>query len=239
MKDPRPSLQAVTSSIMDYTKAKAKQATEISTEVVLSLLSSVLTVVLVVTVSVFLYGTFYYAYVPIDVHQAPLDLEFSPCEQSSMKCSYPRAQLTLGRQIKLNPRQSYSLRSRLTLPDNSVNEEHGMFMTCLTISSVKRRLRQSCKSSILQYRSALLRALQTLAFLPALLTGVTAQNQEVIIDFFDKIELDPHNLGHIITLEIRSKHLEVSEASLDIYADLRGQYRRQKTTKIDIVFMQV
>ena len=112
-------------------------------------------------------------------------------------------------------------------------------MTCLTISSVERRLRQSCKSSILQYRSALLRALQTLAFLPALLTGVTAQNQEIIIDFFDKIELDPHNLGHIITLEIRSKHLEVSAASLDIYADLRGQYRREKTTKIDIVFMQV
>ena len=99
-----------------------------------------------------------------------------------------------------------------------------MFMTCLTISSGKGTLLdQSCKASILEYRSSLLRILETLAFLPALLVGLSAQKQEIHIDFFDKFELDAHNPGETLTLEIQSKQLEVSDVTLDIYADLRGE----------------
>jgi len=218
-----PHIQAVTSDIMEYSKGKANRAAELSTGLVLNLLSSLLTIILVITVSAFLWGTFYYAYVPIEVYKVPLDLQFQPCQQSRVRCSFPSGQLTLGRKVKLNQGQSYTITSRLKLPDNTVNEEHGMFMTCLTISSVKgAQLDQSCKSSILQYRSPLLRNLETLTFLPALMTGVTSQNQEIIIDFFENFELDPHNPGETLTLEIRSTHLEVSEAVLDIYADLRG-----------------
>ena len=226
MKDPGlvPHIQAVTGNMMEYTRGKANRAAELSTGLVLNLLSSILTIFLVITVSVFLWGTFYYAYVPIDVYKVPLDLQFEPCGESRLKCSYPSGQLILGGKVKLNQGQSYSIGSRLELPDNTINEEHGMFMTCLTISSAKGALLdRSCKSSILQYRSTLLRVLETLTFLPALITGVTSQKQEIVIDFFENFELDPHNPGEVLTLEIRSKDLQLSEAALDIYADLRGE----------------
>ena len=62
----------------------------------------------------------------------------------------------------------------------------------------------------MEYRSSLLKTLETLAFLPALLSGFSSQKQELHIDFFDKFELNPHNPGEVLTLEIMSKHLEVS-----------------------------
>ena len=142
------------------------------------------------------------------------------------RCSYPSGQLTLGRGVKLNPGQPYTLTSKLVLPDNPVNEDHGMFMTCLTISSMKGKVDQACKASVLEYRSSLLRTLETLAFLPAFLSGFMSQKQELHIDFFDKFELNPHNPGEILTLEILSKHLEVSHATLDIHADLKGKVGR-------------
>jgi len=225
MKDPGvvESINVLTGRMVNYTKGKANWVAETSSGLVFSFLSSFLTIILVLTVSVFLYGTFYYAYVPIDVYKVPLDLQFEPCNETRLRCSYPRGQLSLGRAIKLNPGQSYTLSSRLALPDNEVNEEHGMFMTCLTISSARgTQLDQSCKASILQYRSSFLKVMETLAFLPAHLVGLMAQKQEIHIDFFDKFELDAHNPGEVLTLEVLSKYLEVSDVTLDIYADLRG-----------------
>ena len=87
------------------------------------------------------------------------------------------------------------------------------------------QLRQACKSSSLQYRSALLRVLETFTFLPALLMGLSSQRQEIVIDFFDKFELDPLNPGEIIGLEIRSKSLEVSAVVIHIFADLKGNIK--------------
>jgi len=224
IKDPGmvPRCQAVLNKTVSYGKEKVNLLAERSTHVAFSFLSSFLTIVLVLILSIFLYGTFYYAYIPKDVYKMPLDLQFYPCNDSSSRCSYPSGQLTLGSGIKLNPGQPYTLTSKLVMPDNPVNADHGMFMTCLTISSMKGEVDRSCKSSVLEYRSSLLRSLETLAFLPGLLTGFMSQKQELHIDFFDKYELNPHNPGEILTLEILSKHLEVSHVTLDIHADLKG-----------------
>jgi seipin len=224
MKDPGviPRCQAVLDRTVSYGKETVNLLAERSTSMAFSFMSSFLTIVLVLILSVFLYGTFYYAYIPKDVYKMPLDLQFHPCNESSLRCSYPSGQLTLGRAVKLNPGQPYTLTSKLVLPDNPVNEDHGMFMTCLTISSVKGQVDQACKASVLEYRSSLLRSLETLAFLPAFLSGFMSQKQELHIDFFDKFELNPHNPGEILTLEILSKQLEVSHATLDIHADLKG-----------------
>ena len=225
MKDPGmvPRCQAVLNRTVTYGKETVNLLAERSTSMAFSFLSSFLTIVLVLILSIFLYGTFYYAYIPKDVYKLPLDLQFHPCNESRLRCSYPSGELTLGRTVKLNPGQAYTLSSKLVLPDNPVNEDHGMFMTCLTISSTNGQVDQSCKASVMEYRSSLLRMLETLAYLPGLLTGFTSQKQEVHIDFFDKFELNPHNPGEILTLEILSKHLEVSHVTLDIYADLKGK----------------
>ena len=228
MKDPGmvPRCQAVLNRTVGYGKEKVNLLAERSTSMAFSFLNSFLTIVLVLILSIFLYGTFYYAYIPKDVYKMPLDLQFRPCNESRDRCSYPSGQLSLGRAVKLNPGQHYTLSSKLELPDHAANEEHGMFMTCLTISSAKGQVDQSCKSSVLEYRSALLRSLETLAFLPGLLTGFTSQKQELHIDFFDKFQLNTHNPGETLTLEILSKHLEVSHVTLDIYADLKGKVDR-------------
>ena len=84
------SFHALTGWIVSYSKGKADWLAENTTNLVFSILSTLLTVVLVFTVSVFLYGTFYYAYVPIDVYKVPLDLQFEPCNETRLKCSYPR-----------------------------------------------------------------------------------------------------------------------------------------------------
>ena len=244
MKDPGmvPRCQAVLTKTVSYGKETVNLLAERSTSMAFSFLSSLLTIILVLILSIFLYGTFYYAYIPKDVYKMPLDLQFHPCNESRLRCSYPSGQLTLGRGVKLNPGQAYTLSSKLELPDNTVNEDHGMFMTCLTISSAKGlqvmsnlmiglvlhyiidiQVDQSCKASVMEYRSSLLKTLETLAFLPALLSGFSSQKQELHIDFFDKFELNPHNPGEVLTLEIMSKHLEVSHVTLDIYADLKGK----------------
>ena len=114
---------------------------------------------------------------------------------------------------------------QLTLPDNTVNEDHGMFMTCLTLRSHRGQLRdQSCKSSIIEYRSYLLRIFETLFFSPALLTGFMSQKQHLQIDFFNDYQSDPYAHGEVINLEIQSKVLQVTEAKLEIIAELTGEY---------------
>ena len=50
-----------------------------------SLLSTAMTMYLVLAVSVFLYGTFYYAYMPVDNHTVPVSLQFEPCEADTLK----------------------------------------------------------------------------------------------------------------------------------------------------------
>ena len=51
----------------------------------LGFLSTVLNFVLVLASAIFLYGTFYYAYMPVDNHTVPVSLQFEPCEADTLK----------------------------------------------------------------------------------------------------------------------------------------------------------
>merc|ERR1712130_232988 len=172
---------------------------------------------------VFLYATFYYAYMPMEMHHIPVHLQFQPCKDTNARCSFPSAQLRLSRNQKLHQGQTYSISLKLEIPDSPVNEDHGMFMTCLQISSASGdQIGESCKSSIAQYRSPLLRTLETVTYSPTLLTGWSTQKQEVLINYFSNFQTDPRTPAEVITVEIKSKHLEVAEASLEIHAELKG-----------------
>merc|ERR1719341_607827 len=194
-----------------------------TSDMMVSLLSTILTVVLVLAVSVFLYGTFYYAYMPVEMHNLPVHLQFQPCSGTTDRCSHPTANIALRRYQKLLQGQPYSISLNLEIPDSPVNEDLGMFMSCLTISSTKGDLiGESCKSSISEYRSPLLRTLETVTYSPALLTGWSAQKQEVHINYFSNFQTDPHTPAEVITVEIKSKYIQISEASLQIHAELNG-----------------
>ena len=126
--------------------------------------------------------------------------------------------------IKLVQGQTYNIISRLTLPDSQANADHGMFMTCLTLTTGDGvRVDQSCKSSMMEYRSPLQKMIDTVVFTPLLLTGMSKQNQEINIDFFQNFEFQSQQLGEIFTLDILSRHLDVSGASIAIFAELTGE----------------
>ena len=65
--------------------------------------------------------------------------------------------------------------------------------------------------------------METLSLSPALLTGWSEQKQELVINYFSNFQTDPHSPAEIINVEIQSKHLQISEASLEIHAELNGE----------------
>jgi len=220
------STRAHLSKTIDNTKFKASYVAEKSTHLAVSFVSTYLTAVLLFAVAVFLYLTFYFAYMPNDLYKIPVSLKFDTCEHSTApveKCSSVWGEFSLERGQELTHGQSYRMSVYLTLPDNPVNEDHGMFMTCLTLKNNRGQLRnQSCKSSMIEYRSSLLRFLETIAFSPALLLGFMSQKQHLKIDFFDDYQSDPYSRGEVITLEIQSKVLQIFYAELEITAELQG-----------------
>ena len=72
--------------------ARATEQLEVVLEVTRSVayfsVIAVLTVALLTFVSVFMYGTFYFAFVPSPEHAGPLFPVFEPCHESMGKCGF-------------------------------------------------------------------------------------------------------------------------------------------------------
>merc|ERR1740128_1400641 len=212
------------SSKMSDMMGKIKDHAVGSSQMAASLASTLLTMALVVAVSVFLYGTFYYAYMPTELVDMPVHLEFEPCEgQTTDRCTYPSASLALGRRHQMLQGQVYSIRMVLEVPDSPSNEELGMFMACMNITGTRGNLVTSaCRSSLSSYRSPLLRALETLVLAPLLVTGWANQKQTIPITFYDSFHPDPHTKADTFHVQLKSKLVQVTTASLHISASLSG-----------------
>jgi len=210
-------------STVEKTRAKAATVAERTSQTVISLLSTLMTFVLIVLTALFLYATFYYSYMPQDIYKLPVHLEFEPCNSTVEKCSNPIGTVRLGKGEPLVQGQTYSMSLMLEVPDTQANEDHGMFMSCLSIASSSGvMIERSCKSSMLAYRSGLLRVMETLFFAPSLLLGFSAQKQELQVDYFSQFETNPHTPGEVLTVEIQSRHIQVKDATMEIVAELRG-----------------
>merc|ERR1712112_583145 len=204
------------------TKIKATQLAKTSQKAVYSLLSTLLTATLVISASLFLYGTFYYAYMPKEVHESGVNFEFTPCEDTPAMCSFPKATIDTRRQ-KLMTGQPYSINMLLEVPDSPNNHAMGMFMSCINMRTAEgKTIREVCKSNILEYRSDLLRVLETFVFSPLLLTSTTTQRQWISINYFREFMDDPHSPATHIDLEIRSRHVHVYSATLQVHAEFTG-----------------
>lgn len=66
-------------------------------------------------------------------------------------------------------------------------------------------LREKCKSAMMQYRSELLRVIETLVFSPLLLSGHMSEKQYLMIEFFTNFLDDPMNPLNTIDIQIRSR----------------------------------
>jgi len=209
---------------MGFNKAKTRKLLDQSSHMAASLLSTALTMSLVLSVSVFLYGTFYFAYMPVELVNMPVSLEFEPCEgQTSDRCTFPTATVALGGKQQMLQGQVYSIKMVLDVPDSPGNEGLGMFMACMNVTGQDGvAIARSCKSSISQYRSPMLRSIETLAFAPGLMIGWAKQKQSIPVTFFATFHPDPHAVVRAFHIEVKSKLVQVAHASLHIEASLTG-----------------
>uniref|UniRef100_A0A804HK83 Seipin n=1 Tax=Homo sapiens TaxID=9606 RepID=A0A804HK83_HUMAN len=115
------------------------------------------TILLLLWVSVFLYGSFYYSYMPTVSHLSPVHFYYrTDCDSSTTSlCSFPVANVSLtkgGRDRVLMYGQPYRVTLELELPESPVNQDLGMFLvtiSCYTrggriISTSSRSSRSSC-----------------------------------------------------------------------------------------------
>nr|XP_057920688.1 seipin-like isoform X2 [Doryrhamphus excisus] len=196
-------------------------------------------VMLLLWVSAFLYGSFYYSYMPFVAQSRPVYYYYrTDCESpSSFLCSYPMANVSLLTNNKpvLTFGQAYRITLQLEMPDSDTNRDLGMFMirtTCFSrdgsqMASSARSARQlsltsSSRFSMLRYRSDLLRTISTLMFLPAFLSGMAEQKQLLEVELFSEYTDDPYSPSVTAVIEILSDKAHVYSSQLRIHACFTG-----------------
>ncbi|KAM9854947.1 seipin-like [Aulostomus maculatus] len=184
--------------------------------------------VLLLWVSIFLYGSFYYSYMPTVSFSTPVHFYYtSDCDASeSALCSFPTANISFmktERDLVMAYGQPYRISLELEMPESPVNEQLGMFMVkmlCYTkggkpVSSVGR-------STMLHYRSSLLQALNTFFFSPFLLTGMAEQKQLIEVELFSNYKTNSYQPTVGAVIEVQSKRVQIYSSQLRIHAYFTG-----------------
>ncbi|XP_078477630.1 seipin-like, partial [Lampetra planeri] len=182
---------------------------------------------LILWIAAFLYGSFYYSYMPLPAYSTPVHYYYrANCDSpASFSCSYPMANISLMRNKKhvLTFGQAYQISLLLEMPDSPPNQEIGMFMirtTCFSQDGGK--VASSARSSMLRYRSDLLRTISTLLFFPAFVTGVAEQKQMLEVELFSDYTDDPYSPSNTAVIEILSNKVQIYSSKLYIHAHFTG-----------------
>ncbi|XP_035011897.1 seipin [Hippoglossus stenolepis] len=183
---------------------------------------------LLLWVSIFLYGSFYYSYMPTVSFSTPVHFSYSSdCDPSGPGlCSFPMANISFmknNRDQVMAFGQPYRVSLELEMPESPVNEHLGMFMVRMsayaksgkTVSSVGR-------STMLHYRSSLLQTLSTLLFSPILLTGMAEQKQLIEVELYSDYITNANQPTVGAVLEVHSKQVQIYSSQLRIHAYFTG-----------------
>lgn len=184
--------------------------------------------VLLLWVSIFLYGSFYYSYMPTVSFSTPVHFFYTAdCDSSeSALCSFPTANISFMKtekdQVMANG-QPYRISVDLEMPESPVNEQLGMFMikmSCYTkggkiVSSVGR-------STMLHYRSSLLKTMSTMLFSPLLLSGMAEQKQLIEVELVSDYKTNAYEPTVGAVIEIQSRRVQIYSSQLRIHAYFTG-----------------
>lgn len=184
--------------------------------------------VLLLWVSIFLYGSFYYSYMPTVSFSTPVHFYYtSDCDASESRlCSFPTANISFMKNEKdqvMAFGQPYRISLELEMPESPVNEQLGMFMVKMssftkggkTVASVSR-------STMLHYRSSLLQTMATLLFSPFLLTGMAEQKQLIEVELFSDYKMNAYEPTVGAVIQIQSKRVQVYSSQIRIHAYFTG-----------------
>ncbi|XP_072493301.1 seipin [Notamacropus eugenii] len=186
------------------------------------------TILLLLWVSVFLYGSFYYSYMPAVSHLSPVHVSYrTDCGSAGpVLCSFPVANVSLvkgGRDRVLMYGQPYRISLELEMPESPVNQELGMFMvTIACYTRGGRIISSSARSAMLHYRSTLLRLLDTLVFSGLFLSGFAEQKQLLEVELYADYREDSYTPTTGAVIEIHSNRIQLYGAQLRIHAHFTG-----------------
>lgn len=188
------------------------------------------TTLLLLWVSIFLYGSFYYSYMPTVSHLSPVNFYYrTDCDDvspSPLLCSFPVANVSLartGRDRVLMYGQPYRISLELELPESPSNQDLGMFLvtiSCYTTGG--RTISTASRSVMLHYRSALLRTIDTLVFSSLLLSGFAEQKQALEVELYSDYRENSYVPTTGVVLEIHSRRIQMYGAYLRIHAHFTG-----------------
>ncbi|XP_030638176.1 seipin [Chanos chanos] len=184
--------------------------------------------VLLLWVSVFLYGSFYYSYMPSVSFSTPVHIYYrTDCESSSsVLCSFPLANISLlknGRDQVMVYGQPYRISLELEMPESPVNEQLGMFMVQMSCYTKDGQVMSSvARSAMLHYRSSLLQTLSTLMFSPLLVMGVSEQKQLIEVELYPDYRENAYQPTTGAFIEIQSRRIQIYSAQLRIHAYFTG-----------------
>ena len=111
--------------LLDFTKSTVYYS------IILGLLFSLL-----LYISIFMYGTFYFAFVPVPEHEGPIYPIFEPCEQEIGRCGFLNGSVVFSdRDPVLMTGQPYTVAIIIEMPESPINRQLGMFLNCLQMIS--------------------------------------------------------------------------------------------------------
>jgi len=137
--------------------------------------------------AVFIYISFYYLYIPaLDVSHA-IHFQFdSVCKET---CSVPFANIQLSQYKQptfFAKGQQYRISVNLDIPESDINWDQGMFMLKVSLYDANQNaITTAARSSILRYKSPLLRILNTVVYWPLLVTGLKSETQHLNIPLIE------------------------------------------------------
>ncbi|TRY57562.1 hypothetical protein DNTS_023502 [Danionella cerebrum] len=183
---------------------------------------------LLLWVSIFLYGSFYYSYMPTVSFSTPVHYFYrTDCDGAdSVLCSFPMANVSLlknGREQVMMLGQVYRISLELEMPESPVNEQLGMFMVKMSCYTSEGTVTHSVsRSTMLHYRSSLLQSMSTVFFSPLLLSGISEQKQLIEVELLPHFTTDPYHPVVGAVIEIQSLKVQIYSAQLRIHAYFTG-----------------
>ncbi|XP_067831759.1 seipin isoform X2 [Heptranchias perlo] len=184
-------------------------------------------ILLLLWMSVFLYGSFYYSYMPSVSFTTPVHYSYrTDCDSADLLCSYPVGNVSLlrnGREKVMIYGQPYRISLWLLMPESPINQNLGMFMVRMSCyTKTGREISSVSRSAMLHYKSWLLQILDTFLYAPLFLTGMAEQTQIVEIELYSDYKEDSYTPTIGAVIEIQTKRIEIYKAQLQIRAYFTG-----------------
>lgn len=183
---------------------------------------------LVLWVATFLYGSFYYSFMPTANFITPVHFYYrTDCASPQHSiCSFPMANFSLlknGKKQVMTYGQPYQITLELEMPESPANEQLGMFLVKMSCySSNGQVVATAARSTMLHFRSSLLHSLGTLAFFPLLMMGATEQKQYVNVELYSSYVDNSYMPTVGAVVEIYSQQVQIYKAQLYIHAHFTG-----------------